>query len=135
MTVVEMTEGHAETAREWFAQRLGGREFPWLAMPVKGLSAVDDDGKLLAVATIFVDFCRPMAFCGWAMANPSNSPRISRSALDDIFTELPKYAKDTLKCKWLFTCFGSHGINTLLTEIGYAEGDKNSEQRFVNLGE
>ena len=133
-----MTEQDAETAAGWVEEtgrRITGNyefRFPREWIPKTGLSAFDDDGKLLCIAILYLERSSGIAVCGWCMGNPANSLRKNYCAVKLLMAAMPIYARRHGATS-LMTAFGNRGINRLLDEMGFITGDRNVEHKFIGL--
>lgn len=134
--ISEMTPDERRIASQWLTDKIrlnSGKNisFPEEWLPTTGLSARIDGGSLLAVATLYLEKSTPVSVCGWCIANPFNSARESEQAVRALLSAMPDYAVKQ-GAAWILTTFGNRGINRILNELGYVQGE-NSETKFKNL--
>lgn len=133
----EMSVEEARLAVQWMTERVrkksgdGSLNFPSEWIPETGMAAFGDDGRVLAVATLYLERSSPVAVCGWCFANPENRPRESWRAVRLLMSVLPAYAR-RFGAKFLMTTFGNRGINRILDSRGFVHGE-NSENKFIVL--
>ena len=144
MRVDEMKREDALKARDWLTDRIRkntGRpelEFPADWLPETGLSVFgresgsDQEERLLAVATLYLEKSSPVAVCGWCIGDPVNTARESDMAVRLLLGAMPNYAR-VHGAKHLLTMFGSRGINRICDELGYASGDTEVEHKYMIL--
>lgn len=137
MYVDEMGKEDAQMAIDWLSEKIRQKSgnhsltFPPDWMPETGMIAAEDDGKLLAVATLYLEKSSPVAVCGWCIANPANKAKESYKAVKLLLAVIPGYAK-RLGAKYLLTTFGNRGINSILDQHGFISGET-SENKFIFL--
>lgn len=133
----EITDKDKREAWIWFNYRLGkksGRKncfFPYQLLPNTGLGAVDYNNRLLAVAFLYLEKSSTVAVCGWCIANPANSPHISKQAVELVLSQMPEYAK-SYGATHLLSTFGSRSINRILRKNGFMMGEK-ADNMYVKL--
>lgn len=136
MNTDEMRKEDAAMAVQWMTEKIRKTtqdtelSFPvdWVAET--GLSVFDDEGKLLAVAILYLEKSSPVAVCGWCIANPSNTPAISHTAISLLMKAMPIYARKK-GAKILLTLFGNRGINDILSRQGFLPGEFNETKLMI----
>lgn len=124
-----MTEADRRCAWLWMNYRVkkfAGKDlplFPFELLPETGITAVNQQGEALAVAFLYIDKKAPIAVCGWCAANPENTLRTSREAVETVLRKLPEYAKEC-GAGYLLSTFGNRRINAMLREIGFVYGEQ-----------
>lgn len=105
-------------------KKIGNEEasFPLEILPKTGLSCFED-GKLLAVATCYLERSAPVAVCGWCISAPGNTPQQSKRAVRALLAAMPDYAS-SFGARYLLTTFGNRGINRIAADLGYKFGEK-----------
>ncbi len=137
MRTDEMTVEDGRQAVEWLSMRIRkhtGNEtlsFPSEWMPETGMAVFDGRCRILAIATLYLEKSSPIAVCGWCVTNPGNTPRQSRSAVKLLMSAMPAYAKRN-GAKYLLTTFGNRGINRILDDLDFINGEL-SENKFKVL--
>ena len=135
----EMSAVDAERSMQWMDKRVHAEcgehaqnyHFPRMWIPKTGLVVLDELHRLLAVAFVYFEKTAPIAYCGWLVASPGNTPRESYRAIKLLANAIPVYARrNGAKC--LLTCYGSRGVNRILDRAGYENGE-NSETKFKLL--
>ncbi len=134
--IAQMTPGERLRAAVWMSYRICARSrmnlvFPSEWLPQTGLSCRADNGRLMAVATLYLDRTAPIAVCGFCIADPANTPRESADATRTLLEAMPGFARQR-GAKWLLTTFGNRRINRMLDRIGFSTGEK-AENKFLNL--
>ncbi len=132
MTVREWKYTELAAALKWMSARLRDRTFPASWLPFTGLAAIDATGRCCATLAVYCDATSPVAVLGWLIADPGNTARESFTAARALLEYAPIYAKNK-KCVHLITMFGNRGINRLCDQLGYRQGDKNVEHKYVRL--
>lgn len=133
-----MTKSHAIEAQKWLSQRMQGQtgdpsmQFPAGWMPETGLVCLGDEDRLLAVAILYLERSSAVAVSGWCVANPENGPAVSVHALNLLLGSLPGYAK-SLGAKHLLTYYGNRGLNKILDDVGFSNGDSSVIQKYFKL--
>ena len=133
-----MTLQHAVELQNWLTDRIRSRTgnpelmFPPGWMPETGLVCLGDNDRLLAGVAIYFEQTSPVAVAGWVVTNPDNSASVSSDALKLLLAGLPGYAKSR-GAKHLLTYFGNRGINSILDNLGFHNGDPGIEQKYFNL--
>lgn len=105
--------------------------FPPDILPATGLVA-KEDGKTLAVCTLYLDKTSAVAVAGFCAANPGNLPHQSFEAVKRILAVMPTYAKEC-GAKHLLTTFGNRGINKICDFLNYTTGDTGIEHKYMKL--
>lgn len=135
----EMTGADAEQSMEWMDARVRAEcgehaehyVFPRMWVPHTGLVVMDEHHIILAAAFVYFEKSAPIAYCGWLVANPDNTPFESYRAIRLLVNAIPAYArKNGAKC--LLTVYGNRGINRILDRAGYQNGE-NCETKFKLL--
>ncbi|MCQ2378956.1 MAG: hypothetical protein MJ016_07115 [Victivallaceae bacterium] len=132
MTVGEWGFAERDAALKWMSARLRDRVFPASWLPFTGLAAFDDLGRCRATLAVYLDATSPVAVLGWLVADPLNTDRESFAAARALLEYAPVYARSK-QCVHLITMFGNRGINRLCDQLGYRQGDKGVEHKYVNL--
>ena len=133
-----MNKAQAIEAQQWLSKRMQAQtgdprmQFPPGWMPETGLVCLGDEDKLLAVVILYQERSSAVAVSGWCVANPENSPAVSVHALNLLLGSLPGYAK-SLGAKHLLTYFANRGLNNILDEVGFSNGDGTVVQKYFNL--
>lgn len=107
--------------------------FPRMWIPETGLIVRDESDRVLAVAFAYFEKTAPIAFCGWLVANPANTPRQSYRAIRLLVNAMPNYARQR-GAKCLLTCYGNCNLNRILEKAGFQNGET-CETKFKLLKE
>ena len=105
--------------------------FPRMWIPETGLIVRVEYNNLLAVAFVYFEKTAPIAYCGWLVANPGNTARESYRAIRLLANAIPNYAQQN-GAKCLLTCYGNRGINRILDQAGFQNGE-DCETKFKLL--
>lgn len=140
-----MTPNDAEKSMEWMDSRILAQcaadasargssfLFPRMWIPDTGLVALNVTSDLMAVAFVYFEKTAPIAYCGWLVSNPSNTPVESYRAIRLLVNAIPNYArKNGARC--LLTCYGNRGLNRILERSGFQNGET-CETKFKLLNE
>lgn len=131
----EMTEEDRRELVGWMTQiaRKHGADgvFPEAMLPRTGLTAKDESGKTLAVATLYLEKSSTIAVCGFCVANPKNRFRESADAAKLLLSVMPLYAR---RCgaEYLMSVFGRKSLNRILDRSGFLPGET-AETKFMRL--
>ena len=126
----EMTGTDAEQSMLWMDARVCAEcgehaehyHFPRMWIPQTGLVVMDEHHSILAVAFVYFEKTAAIAYCGWLVANPANTPQESYRAIKLLVNAIPTYArKNGAKC--LLTVYGNRGLNHILERAGYQNGE------------
>ena len=124
----EMSAVDAKEAVCWIDARIQARSgrpnivFPRVLIPKTGQVVYGEGGRLYAAAFVYFDKTAELAYCGWLMANPGNTPRESYRAIKLLANAIPTYAKKN-GAKILLTCYGNRGLNRIFGNAGYQNGE------------
>ena len=133
-----MSVDDARIAVEWMTERIQKQtgdetlRFPSGWMPETGLTALDDDDRIFAVAVLYLEKSSPVAVCGWCVSNPENKASESEMAVRMLMSAMVPYARSK-GARHLLTMFGNRGINRILDDLGFFSGDKNVEHKYITL--
>lgn len=136
-----MSYWDAEQSMEWMDERVRAEcgehaanyHFPRMWIPKTGLIVKDEFNIVLAVAFVYFEKTAAIAYCGWLVANPGNTPMQSYRAIRLLANSIPNYARQN-GAKCLLTCYGNRGINRILERSGYQNGE-DCETKFKILNE
>lgn len=136
-----MTQEDAEQSMKWMDARVRAEcgehaanyHFPRMWIPQTGLVVMNEKHALLAVAFVYFEKTAAIAYCGWLVANPGNTPLESHRAIRLLVNAIPAYARQN-GAKCLLTCYGNRGLNRILDRSGFQNGET-CETKFKLLNE
>ena len=136
-----MTPNDAEKSMQWMDARVRAElgdhaanySFPRMWIPDTGLVALNGTSDLMAVAFVYFEKTAPIAYCGWLVSNPKNTPMESYRAIRLLVNAIPNYARSR-GAKCLLTCYGNRGLNRILDRSGFQNGET-CETKFKLLNE
>lgn len=136
MEIREMNEDDRGKLAGWLS--LIGRKhganasFPAAVLPWTGLAAVDETGKTLAVAALYLERSSTVAVCGFCAADPERGiARQTGEAVRQLLAAMPAYAKQN-GAEILMSVFGRRSLNRLLDKSGFLPGE-NCETKIRRL--
>ena len=123
----EMTEHDRGKLAGWLsliARKHGvNGPFPAAILPWTGLAAVDEAGKTLAVAALYLERSSTVAVFGFCAADPeAGMSRQSGEAVKRLIAAMPAYAKQN-GAEILMSVFGRKSLNRLLDKSGFLPGE------------
>lgn len=132
----EMNEYDREKLAGWLsliAQKHGvNGPFPAAILPWTGLAAVDEAGRTLAVAALYLERSSTVAVFGFCATDPEKSrTRQSGGAVKRLIAAMPAYAKQN-GAEILMSVFGRRSLNRLLDKSGFIPGET-AETKFRRL--
>jgi len=132
----EMTEHDRGKLAGWLSliARKHGADgpFPAAILPWSGLAAVDETGKTLAVAALYLERSSTVAVFGFCVADPeAGMSRRSGEAVKRLIDAMPAYAKEN-GAEFLLSVFGRRSLNRLLDKAGFFVGE-NCETKIRRL--
>ena len=132
----EMNEDDREKLAGWLS--LIARDhgvnapFPAAVLPWTGLAAVDETGKTLAVAALYLERSSTVAVFGFCVADPEvGMSRQTGEAVKRLIAAMPAYAKAN-GAEFLMSVFGRRSLNRLLDRSGFVPGET-AETKFRRL--
>lgn len=128
--VREMTQEDLLQATGWLEARTGGA-MPVEFFPQTGIAAHSADGRLLAVIPVYFEQTGTVAVAGHCMANPANTPRESRAAVEAAIRGSARYAAERGR-KYLVTIYGKRSVNRIADRLGFIRADT-VEEKFLKL--
>ena len=134
--VQKMSEIDRAMLAKWINRRIRLKSgnwqltFPDEMLPYTGL-ACWKFGRLLAVATCYLEMTSSMAVCGWCGVNPECRLRTSYEAVRRLLAAMPGYAKEC-GARYLMTTFGNRAINRMLDRMGFTPGET-MESKFFKI--
>jgi len=136
MEIREMNEDDRGKLAGWLSVIAGKRgaegSFPAAVLPWTGLAAVDEAGKTLAVAALYLERSSTVAVFGFCAADPEKRhSRHSGEAVKRLIAAMPAYAKAN-GAEFLLSVFGRRSLNRMLDKAGFLAGE-NCETKIRRL--
>lgn len=112
------------TLKPWWQGRWGDAP-PITALPQSGI-IIERDGIDLAAGWLYLDMTTSVSFAAWLVANPDNSPPLSKEAVVAVVRGLEEIARSQGRTI-IITCLPSGSLSNLLQDEGFQKTDSGME--------